>query len=863
MTDLDGICNSLFTEEELWAALRKLKASVSTTGDRLALTVKLMSAHTPSAQKLRAAVLQSFNVMWTTVIDTDLMTNRVTQIPKADKASSNAADFRSIAVSSGQSKLFQHMVEARLRRFIGPDCPRAAAIISRLQAGFMPGRSTTDQILLRDMAVVWQTVVQNGTAISVFIDLLTAYASVSHDGLLLRLAEVGITGQLWLCIKHCLDNLSMYVQEKDVASNVFKVRRGLPEGHIYSPTLFLIMFNPVLKAIEDLVARDTTTGIRIHTQGPDSTPLDFTIGTLAYADDAVALATGGKAGSRMMDVLHTSLIDAGMIVNTKPTKTAVIAAPPSDVWRRKGTSDTMVDNVVSMVMEDGSRTTLHQTTAYKYLGVNIGAGSGLARQSPEHINGVVKTARWLYICLIRAGITEVPIDTARVIYQCLYLPKITYGLGVVIADSRRLPAQLLTIERTTLRVFLQMGRKCPNAVLYSIVGGKSLQSTVVSQQLSTLIRVLQMDRQHHLRQALTAQAVIWSNPSTPRKVKSLLHYDTYASLVERIDGAITWIDEQNSADGATAVPYAVDRSRQWQQNISAILLDNAHLTEEGKQQMVARMAADARAVVYILALQQHRAELEALPSMQDVAWMSQHLVAAPFTSTCRTTANRLRVQLRGGMRVFLPWETFSPLREWKSGCRMCDNGDKVVACTVTHLLKDCKHEALEKKRREVWQHVVHFARTNGIAGPLLDEHALDFAHPRMRECMHALTVGEEFSSDFINVGLDGWRQSAVAKIVCCQQYPAQEGKDSGVRSGSSPVTTSGGKDCKGADIGMRGHRGSGIRPRRTRGDSTKNRQRRQTPAQRHAYQRLLNITGAMLLHAAKTIQDFVADMKEE
>ena len=400
------------------------------------------------------------------------------------------------------------------------------------------------------------------------------------------------------------------------------------------------------------------------------------------------------------------------------------------------------------------------------------------------------------------------------------------------------------------------------------MGGKSLQSTVVSQQLSTLIRVLQMDRRHHLRQALTAQAVIWSNPSTPRKVKSLLHYDTYASLVERIDGAITWIDEQNSADGATAVPYAVDRSRQWQQNISAILLDNAHLTEEGKQQMVARMAADARAVVYILALQQHRAELEALPSMQDVAWMSQHLVAAPFTSTCRTTANRLRVQLRGGMRVFLPWETFSPLREWKSGCRMCDNGDKVVACTVTHLLKDCKHEALEKKRREVWQHVVHFARTNGIAGPFLDEHALDFAHPRMRECMHALTVGEEFSSDFIDVGLDGWRESAVAKIVCRQQYPAQKGADSGVRSGSCPVTTSGGKDCKGADVGMRGH-GSGTMPIRhgsatgSGGGGTKPRQRRQTPAQRQAYQRLLNITGAMLLHAAKTIQDFVVGMKEK
>jgi Zn-dependent M16 (insulinase) family peptidase len=83
-----------------------LKAGVSTIGDRLAITVKLMSAHTTGAQKLRAAVLQSFNDMWMSGIDADLMTNKVTQIPKADKASSNAAEFRSIAVSSGQSKYF-------------------------------------------------------------------------------------------------------------------------------------------------------------------------------------------------------------------------------------------------------------------------------------------------------------------------------------------------------------------------------------------------------------------------------------------------------------------------------------------------------------------------------------------------------------------------------------------------------------------------------------------------------------------------------------------------------------------------------------------------------------------------------------
>ena len=81
----------------MWAALRKLKAGVSTIGDSIAITVKLLSAHTDGAKKLRAAVLRSFNDMWMTTVDTDMMTNRVTPIPKADKASPNAGEFRSIA----------------------------------------------------------------------------------------------------------------------------------------------------------------------------------------------------------------------------------------------------------------------------------------------------------------------------------------------------------------------------------------------------------------------------------------------------------------------------------------------------------------------------------------------------------------------------------------------------------------------------------------------------------------------------------------------------------------------------------------------------------------------------------------------
>ncbi len=79
--------------------------------------------------------------------------------------------------------------------------------------------------------------------------------------------------------------------------------------------------------------------------------------------------------------------------------------------------------------------------------------------------------------------------------------------------------------------------------------------------------------------------------------------------------------------------------------------------------VMAKMAADSRAAVYILSLHQHNMELAVLTSIADVAWMSQHIVGAPFTATRRSYANQIQMQVRGGMRTFLPWKSFQLLRD--------------------------------------------------------------------------------------------------------------------------------------------------------------------------------------------------------
>ena len=441
-------------------------------------------------------------------------------------------------------------------------------------------------------------------------------------------------------------------------------------------------------------------------------------------------------------------------------------------------------------------------------------------------------------------------------------------MGVVISDSRKLPDQLMTIERSTLRVVLGVGHKCPNVVLYSTVGGKGLQSTVASQQLLMLVRVLGMDRQQALRQALTAQAMVWMDPSTPKKVKPLLHFDSYIALLEQVDAAIAWADEQASP----VAPYAMHRTRQWKTSTLALLgVDRdadgrrrSSMTQEVEQQMVADMAADVRAVMYIVALQHHRAELSTLPSMADVAWMSNHLVAAPFTSTRRSTANQLRVQLRGGMRLFVPWETFRYLRAWRVGCLFCDDdGDEDHLWTVTHLLKDCKFQGMEEKRREVWLTVVKFAHDTDIAGPLLTSHALDFDSPSLRDNMFALMVGEEVPDNFIKLGLEGFRAGRVAK-VCRRTTGTSSAKTSGkhgvsASTGNRPVFPSSNKGAAKTVAADPQH--APQRPKHSCESRGSGCATRPTPMQAQAYQRLLNITGAILIHASKLVQDFVAISK--
>ena len=81
-------------------------------------------------------------------------------------------------------------------------------------------------------------------------DLQKAYDSVEYAVLLEKLFEAGVNGRTWRLLRSWYDGTECQVKYGDSLSESFVVGRGVKQGSILSPTLFLMVMDPLLKALE-------------------------------------------------------------------------------------------------------------------------------------------------------------------------------------------------------------------------------------------------------------------------------------------------------------------------------------------------------------------------------------------------------------------------------------------------------------------------------------------------------------------------------------------------------------------------------------------------------------------------------------
>ena len=145
---------------------------------------------------------------------------------------SEISNYRPISLLNTIGKVMEKNVHKHVFNFFKDN-----NVITTLQSGFVPGDSTTNQLL--DIYNTFCKALDEGKEVrAVFCDVSKTFDRVWHKGLLFKLNSVGINGTLLQWFTDYLKDRKQRVVLPGVSSDWCFIKAGVPQGSILGPLLF-------------------------------------------------------------------------------------------------------------------------------------------------------------------------------------------------------------------------------------------------------------------------------------------------------------------------------------------------------------------------------------------------------------------------------------------------------------------------------------------------------------------------------------------------------------------------------------------------------------------------------------------------
>ena len=146
-------------------------------------------------------------------------------------------NYRPISLLPVCGKIFERILYNSLFNFLNQN-----DLISPAQSGFKPGDSCINQ-LLSITHEIYHSMDEGYEIRGVFLDISKAFDKVWQEGLVFKLKQNGISGNLLNIFEDFLRNRKQRVVLNGQASNWKNIHAGIPQGSMLGPLLFLININ--------------------------------------------------------------------------------------------------------------------------------------------------------------------------------------------------------------------------------------------------------------------------------------------------------------------------------------------------------------------------------------------------------------------------------------------------------------------------------------------------------------------------------------------------------------------------------------------------------------------------------------------
>ena len=156
---------------------------------------------------------------------------------KPDKPVTLTTSYRPISLISSIMKLFERVIEQRLRSHL-----EDIGFINKHQSGFRRAKSTDDHLFRLSQSIM-ESFNRGEHVVAAFLDVEKAFDNVWHKGLRYKIFQLGLPTKMTRWLSDFLVGRLIQVNVNSSLSNQINPKAGVPQGSVLSPLLFLIYVN--------------------------------------------------------------------------------------------------------------------------------------------------------------------------------------------------------------------------------------------------------------------------------------------------------------------------------------------------------------------------------------------------------------------------------------------------------------------------------------------------------------------------------------------------------------------------------------------------------------------------------------------